>query len=79
MTDTIQAASGNQEKYKICTMHRHLAGTFHRSWQVHHADFVSTIMNIDTTQDGFMKDLTIGDEIRHFNNCTGYSCIKIVK
>jgi hypothetical protein len=33
-------------------------------------------MNIDTSQDGFVKDLAIGDAARHFKNCTGCSCTK---
>jgi hypothetical protein len=75
ITDTIPA-SGNQVRYEICTMHGYLAGTFHRSQLVHRAGFTSTIMNINTNEDEFMKDLAVADAARHFKNCTGCSCTK---
>ncbi len=66
---------GSTYRYKICTKHGHLHGTFLRKELDHRKNYTATTLQIDTSVEGFREELTVQEACYEMKNCTGCSCM----
>jgi hypothetical protein len=62
-------------RYKVCTKHGHVAGTFSRSEVAYRRHYNKDIVKIDPTIENFKKKLTLQQACQEFSNITGCNCI----
>ena len=62
-------------RYKVCSRHGHLAGTFSRSEVAHRKNYTKDILKIDSSVEDFKKKLTLQQACQEFSNITGCNCV----
>jgi hypothetical protein len=62
-------------RYKVCSKHGHLTGTFSRSEVAYRKNYTKEILRIDPTIEDFQTGLSLQQACREFNNLTGCNCV----
>ncbi len=62
-------------RYKVCSRHGHLAGTFSRSELANRKKYTKDILKIDSSMEEFNKKLTLQQASQEFSNITRCNCV----
>ena len=62
-------------RYKVCSKHGHLTGTFSRSEVAYRKNYSKEILKIDSSMQEFKSKLSLQQACQEFSNVTGCNCV----
>jgi hypothetical protein len=62
-------------RYKVCSKHGHLTGTFSRFEVAYRRKYNKDIVKIDPSSEGFKEKLSLQQACQEFSNITGCNCV----
>jgi len=73
VTDVVHKREGI--RYKVCSRHGNLTGTFSRSELAYRKNYTKEILQIDSSVEEIKKKLTLQQACLEFNNISGCNCV----
>ncbi len=62
-------------RYKVCSKHGHITGTFSRFKVAYRRNYNKDITKIDLSSEGFKEKLSLQQACQEFSNITGCNCV----